>query len=105
MIYVPMPNYQTTKVSVYVSLPIFECDGSVESADVCQCRSSFLAFSIAINQGTGDRLAESTPLLWFRGIPTVRAGGVRGGQIRTGDLILSGDVSERRGKLIRVLGD
>ncbi|GJQ74023.1 hypothetical protein Trydic_g18947 [Trypoxylus dichotomus] len=33
----------------------------------------FSHFPSAINQGTGDRLAESTPLLWLRGIPTARS--------------------------------
>lgn len=37
---------------------LVEYDGSLEHTAVCQCRSSFLAFSIAINQGTGDRPAE-----------------------------------------------
>lgn len=76
---------------------------SMRAAAVCQCRSSFLAFSIAINQGTGDRQAESTPLLWLRGIPTVLRIGARRRQIRTGDLILSGYVCET-GKVNKSLG-
>lgn len=85
-----------------------EYDGSLEHAAVYHRRSSFLAFSIAINQETGDRLLSVAMVAWHPDsslfLPSVWDPKRRRSQIRTGDLILSG-MSVRWGKLIRVSED